>query len=107
LYKYHQISKTFYEKVHTQSLLISLIQDDSRIGSTMLLITEAGTRDTLNQQGLEALPDFDGLTDKDIKNICANAHKPGGTIPNLNAAVANQPVVINNPGVQLGYVYEH
>jgi hypothetical protein len=71
-----------------------------------LLITEAGTRDALNQQGLEALADFDGLTDKDIKNICANARKPGGTIPNPNVAVANQPVVINNPGVQLGYVYE-
>jgi hypothetical protein len=72
----------------------------------ILLIVEPGTRSAINQQGLQAFADFESLTDKDIKNICANARKPGGTIVNPNAAVANQPAVINNPGVQLGYVYE-
>ena len=72
----------------------------------VLLIQEQPVRDALNQQGLEGFDDFVSLTDKDIKNICANIRKPGGTIPNPNAAVAGQPPVISNPGVQIGYVYE-
>jgi hypothetical protein len=72
----------------------------------VLLINQPDTRAALNQQGLEAFGDFDGLTDKDIKNICANVRKPGGTIPNPNAGAANQPATITNPGVHLGYVFE-
>jgi hypothetical protein len=70
----------------------------------VLLINQPDTRAALNQQGLDAFGDFNGLTGKDIKNICANVWKHGGTIPNPNAGVANQPDTITNPGVHLDYV---
>jgi hypothetical protein len=39
-------------------------------------------------------------------NICAKVWKTRGTIPNPNAAVANQPAMINIPGLHLYYVFE-
>ena len=52
----------------------------------VLLINDVEVRNALNVQGLTALTDFVSLTDKDIKNICANVRKPGGTIVNPLAA---------------------
>lgn len=60
----------------------------------------------LNDQGLNDFNDLIGLTEDDIDAICTNVKKPGGTIPNPNAGVANQPAVIPNPGVQFGQIYE-
>lgn len=58
----------------------------------------------LDQQGPESICDFNRLADKDNKNISANVWKPVGTIPNPNAATANQPDMITNQGAHLGYV---
>jgi hypothetical protein len=72
----------------------------------VLLINKPDTRADLDQQGLEAFGDLDGLTNKDIKNIGANVLKPGGSIPNPNAGVTNQPATITDPGVHIGYGFE-
>jgi hypothetical protein len=61
----------------------------------VLLIHDVDVRNALNLQGLTALTDFVSLTDKDIKIICANVRKPGGTIANP-MAVKPQPTA-NNP----------
>jgi hypothetical protein len=47
-----------------------------------LLIVDAAVRNALNDQGLVSIDDLANLTEKDIANICSNARKPGGTIPN-------------------------
>jgi hypothetical protein len=36
----------------------------------------------LNAQGLDGFDVLVNLTDKNIKDMCANVRKPGGTIPN-------------------------
>jgi hypothetical protein len=41
-----------------------------------------------------------------MTQICSNIRKPGGTIPNPNAAIAGQPPMIPDPGVQVGQIYE-
>jgi hypothetical protein len=71
-----------------------------------LLIDDDDARRALKAQGLVGLRDFIGLTKDDIKNICTNVRKPGGTIPNPNAGGRNQPAFIPNPGVQLGHIFE-
>jgi hypothetical protein len=60
----------------------------------------------LNAQGLDAFDVLTTLTDKDVKEMCGNVRKPGGTIPNpaYDAAnpVAGVPLTIPNPGVSMG-----
>jgi hypothetical protein len=57
----------------------------------------------LNAQGLDGFDILVNLTDKDIKDMCANVRKPGGTIANpaYDAAnpVAGVPPTVPNPGV--------
>ena len=76
----------------------------------VLLISDQGVRDALNGQGLVSISDFEGLTEEDIAEICNNARKPGGTIPNpaydAAAPVAGVPQTITNPGVLVGHVIE-
>jgi hypothetical protein len=61
-------------------------------------------RDALNAQGLMSFNAFASLKDDDIKQICANIRKPGGTIANPNAAISGQPPTIPNPGIAIGHV---
>ena len=76
----------------------------------ILLINNQSVRDALNGQGLTSISDFQGLSENDIAEICTNARKPGGTIPNpaYDAAnpVAGIPTTIQNPGVLVGHVIE-
>jgi len=68
-----------------------------------LVIQDQAVRDGLNEQGLTSFDDFVTLTEKDIVQICANVRRPGGVIPNPNAAVVGQPPTITNPGVLVGH----
>jgi hypothetical protein len=65
---------------------------------------------TLNTQGLDGFDVLITLTDKDIKELCTNVRKPGGTIPNpaYDAAnpVAGVPLTLPNPGVPMGLPHE-
>ena len=69
-----------------------------------LNITSLVMRTAINDQGLTRIDDFIGLTDQDIKDLCDNIRKPGGTIPNPNATVAGQPPTIPNPGQPISFV---
>ena len=71
-----------------------------------LFITDQAVRNGLNQQGLTSFDDFITFTEKDIAQICSNVRKPGGVIPNPNAAVPGQPATISNPGVLVGHAIE-
>jgi hypothetical protein len=65
------------------------------------------TREAVILQGISSFEDFVGLTDKDVQDICSNAKKPGGTIQNPNwVAGGNIPLMIPNPGAQVGFIYE-
>ena len=69
-----------------------------------LNITSLMMRTAINDQGLTRIDDFIGLTNQDIKNLCDNIRKQGGTIPNPNATVAGQPPTITNPGQPISFV---
>jgi hypothetical protein len=77
----------------------------------VLLFTDPVVLVALNAQGLTSIDELCSLTEKDIVNICANARKPGGTIPN---PVFDQnedegiivPERIANPGVLVGHLHE-
>jgi hypothetical protein len=60
----------------------------------------------LNAQGLDSFDTLATLTDKDVKEVCSNVRKPGGTIPNpvfdAENPVAGVPATIPNPGVSMG-----
>ena len=76
----------------------------------VLMIADQDVRDALNGQGLISIGDFEGLPEDDIAEICNNARKPGGTIPNPAYDPANPvagvPQTITNPGVLVGHVIE-
>lgn len=71
-------------------------------------IQDNAVRTALRNQGLTNFDDFTTLTEEDVEEICSNVRKPGGMManPNYNAGVQNQPLVIANPGVPLGHIYE-
>ena len=65
------------------------------------------TREAFINQGITAFDDLIYITDKDVKDMCSNAKKPGGTIPNPNyVAGGNMPAFIPNPGAQVGFLHE-
>ena len=75
-----------------------------------LLIANAPIQAALNAQGLQNIDDFLTLMDDDIGDICTNARKPGGTIPNpahnLANPVAGIPVMIPHLGILIGHMYQ-
>ena len=87
-----------------------LLQELNGYMENTLLIGQQAVPDAPNSQGLTSVGDFRGLKEEDIAEICANARKPGGTIPNpaYDAAnpVAGIPATIMNPGVLVGHVLE-
>jgi hypothetical protein len=60
----------------------------------------------LNAQGLDGFDVLVNLTDKDIKEMCANVRKPGGTIPNPAYDAVGVPATIPNPGILMGLPHE-
>jgi hypothetical protein len=70
------------------------------------------TTHALNAQGLDGFDILVNLTDKDVKEMCANVRKPGGTILNPafdaagNPPVARVAATIPNPGVLMGLPHE-
>ena len=63
-------------------------------------------RQAIQDEGLEVITDFAEFDKKDIQTLCASVRKPGGTIPNPNAAAANQPANIPNPGYSIAAIWE-
>jgi hypothetical protein len=61
----------------------------------------AATRITENQ-GIDLVLQLGLLRNNDVENVRFYVlRRPGGTIPNPNAAEAGQPAVIHDPGIQV------
>ena len=70
----------------------------------VLQINDPAVRTALNGQGLTSVYDFEALSEADVAEICTNARKPGGLIPNPDPA--GVPAMIANPGVLIGHLVE-
>ena len=70
----------------------------------VLQITDPAVRTAINGQGLTSVYDFEALSEADVAEICTNARKPGGLIPNPDPA--GVPAMIANPGVLIGHLVE-
>ena len=51
-----------------------------------------------NVQGVDSIDELKFLDDKGVEVLCNNIHKPGGMMPNSDAAVRGEPAMIRNPG---------
>ncbi len=64
-------------------------------------------RDAVIAQGLSSFDDFIGLSDSDVKNVCTNDMRPGGSIQNPAWVVDGiMPQFITNPGAAVGKFHE-
>ena len=63
-------------------------------------------REAIRQEGLESIQDFAEFEKEDIETLCASIRKPGGTIPNPNAAAPGAPDNIPNPGFAIPAICE-
>ena len=63
-------------------------------------------RQAIQEEGLNVIQDFVEFERDDIETLCASVRKPGGTIPNPNAAAANAPATIPNPGYSIPAICE-
>ena len=58
-------------------------------------------RQAIQDEGLNVITNFTEFLKEDIETLCSSVQKPGGTIPNPNAAAANAPATIPNPGYSI------
>ena len=63
-------------------------------------------REAIRLEGLESIQDFAEFEKEDIETLCASVRKPGGTIPNPNAAAPGAPATIPNPGFAIPAICE-
>ena len=60
--------------------------------------TQAAALLLTDNQEMDELAEFALLKDDEVENLCKVIRRPGGTMPNPNAAVDGQPAQIPNPG---------
>jgi hypothetical protein len=60
----------------------------------------------IDQQGIDELSEIKILTDSEIEGLCKVVKRPGGTIPNPNAAAAGQPATITASGESISMMAE-
>ena len=63
-------------------------------------------REAIRLEGLETIRDFAEFEKEDIETLCGSVRKPGGTIPNPNAAAPGAPANIPNPGFAIPAICE-
>ena len=63
-------------------------------------------REAVRLEGLETIEDFAEFEKEDIETLCASVRKPGGMIPNPNAAAPGAPATIPNPGYAIPAICE-
>ena len=63
-------------------------------------------RQAIQNEGLNTFKDFAEFDKEGIETLCASVRKPGGTIPNPNAADAGAPATIPNPGHNIPAICE-
>ena len=54
-----------------------------------------------DDQAIDSVQELTLLEDKEVENLCRVLRRPGGTIPNPQAAVVGAPALIGNPGTQV------
>jgi hypothetical protein len=69
-------------------------------------IADINARNAIIGQGINNFDAFRSLKDDDIRLLCANIRRPGGTILNPLAGGRGQLPRIPNPGLSLGHVLE-
>ena len=69
--------------------------------------TQAAALAITDVQGVDSIEELRMLKDAEIANLCKVMRRPGGTIPNPNAAVAGQPATIPNPGIPISLMAEN
>ena len=63
-------------------------------------------RQAIQDEGLTTITDFAEFEQSDIETLCSSVRKPGGTVANPNAAAANTPATIPNPGHNIPAICE-
>lgn len=72
-------------------------------------VTEERVRDAITDQGLDSFEAFDLLSDEDIKSVCSNARKPGGSVVNPAFHATDNPTApptIANTGATISLSLE-
>jgi hypothetical protein len=70
-----------------------------RTAMERLGFSNAAAEFIVTEQNLDDLAEFALLTDAEVENLCKVIRRPGGVIPNPNAAAAGQPATVANPGI--------
>jgi hypothetical protein len=68
--------------------------------------SQDATRAIVNDQGIASLDELKVLQDDDVCVLCKTVRRPGGVVPNPNAAEAGQPATIPNNGVAVTVRFE-
>eukprot|EP00978_Attheya_sp_CCMP212_P030444 scaffold112006_cov46-Attheya_sp.AAC.1 len=63
-----------------------------------MCFTNAAAAIITDEQGIDEMSEIKILTDSEIEGLCKVVRRPGGTIPNPNAAVAGQPATVYASG---------
>jgi hypothetical protein len=68
--------------------------------------TNAAADLIVGEQGVDQLSEIKILTDDEIESLCKVVRRPGGTLPNPNAAVAGEPATIPARGESISMIAE-
>jgi hypothetical protein len=68
--------------------------------------TNAAASMITTQQGIDELAEIKILTDSEIEGLCKVVRRPGGSVPNPNAATAGQPATITASGESISMIAE-
>ena len=66
----------------------------------------AATARLIIDQGMDDFDELDGFSEDDMRTLCTNIRRPGGSIPNPRVAVRGQPPIIRDPRNVISMVVE-
>ena len=69
-----------------------------RTALTRLGFTQEVANMITNVQGVDLIDELKFLDDKGVEGLCNNIRKPGGMMPNPDAALQGEPAMVCNPG---------
>ena len=94
------LCKVHQEKMATEAAMRTYLRDVIGIADPI------ERRQAIQGEGLSVIGDFAEFEKDDIETLCSSVRKPGGTIANPNAAAANAPATIPNPGYSIPAICE-
>ena len=66
----------------------------------------AATSRLINDKGMDDFDELDDFSEDDMRTLCTNIRRPGGSITNPRVAVRSQPPIIRDPGNIISMVAE-